>query len=150
MTKIQMTDDEYGVLSFRAKSRNPATAPSVMPPDPSTPLRCTQDNGSAFNLRHSFVNRHLSFVIHLVLLVVLVLMLDSCIGKRITKANVDQVTEGMSKKQVESILGQPTSSRVEDPTIVRQTTYVYRQGKDTVTIVFKDDKVQTKDSTLSN
>ena len=121
-----------------------------MPPDPSTPLRCTQDNGSAFNLRHSFVNRHLSFVIHLVLLVVLVLMLDSCIGKRITKANVDQVTEGMSKKQVESILGQPTSSKVEDPTIVRQTTYVYRQGKDTVTIIFKDDKVQTKDSTLSN
>ena len=121
-----------------------------MPPDPSTPLRCTQDNGSAFNLRHSFVNRHLSFVIHLVLVLMLVLMLDSCIGKRITKANVDQVTEGMSKKQVESILGQPTSSRVEDPTIVRQTTYVYRQGKDTVTIVFKDDKVQTKDSTLSN
>jgi len=121
-----------------------------MPPDPSTPLRCTQDNGSAFTLRHSFVNRHLSFVIHLVLVLMLVLMLDSCIGKRITKANVDQVTEGMSKKQVESILGQPTSSKVEDPTIVRQTTYVYRQGKDTVTIVFKDDKVQTKDSTLSN
>jgi outer membrane protein assembly factor BamE (lipoprotein component of BamABCDE complex) len=86
----------------------------------------------------------------IVLMVMLVLMLDSCIGKRITKANVDQVTEGMSKKQVESILGQPTSSKVEDPTIVRQTTYVYRQGKDTVTIVFKDDKVQTKDSTLSN
>ena len=86
----------------------------------------------------------------LVLVLMLVLMLDSCIGKRITKANVDQVTEGMSKKQVESILGQPTSSKVEDPTIVRQTTYVYRQGKDTVTIVFKDDKVQTKDSTLSN
>ena len=38
----------------------------------------------------------------------LVLMLDSCIGKRITKANVDQVTEGMSKEQVESILGLPT------------------------------------------
>ena len=86
----------------------------------------------------------------LVLMLMLVLMLESCIGKRITKANVDQVTEGMSKKQVESILGQPTSSRLEDPTIVRQTTYVYRQGKDTVTIVFKDDKVQTKDSTLSN
>ena len=86
----------------------------------------------------------------LVLMLMLVLMLDSCIGKRITKANVDHVTEGMSKKQVESILGQPTSSRVEDPTIVRQTTYVYRQGKDTVTIIFKDDKVQTKDSTLSN
>jgi outer membrane protein assembly factor BamE (lipoprotein component of BamABCDE complex) len=80
----------------------------------------------------------------------LVLVLDSCIGKRITKANVDQVTEGMSKKQVESILGQPTSSKTEEPAIMKRTTYVYRQGKDTVTIVFQDDKVQSKDSTLSD
>ena len=83
-------------------------------------------------------------------LVVLIALSLSCMGKRITKANVDQVTEGMSKKQVESILGQPTSSKTEDPTIMKQTTYVYRQGKDTVTIVFKDDKVQSKDSTLSD
>jgi outer membrane protein assembly factor BamE (lipoprotein component of BamABCDE complex) len=86
----------------------------------------------------------------LVLMLVLVLMLDSCIGKRITKANVDQVTEGMSKKQVESILGQPTSSKTEEPATMKRTTYVYRQGKDTVTIVFQDDKVQSKDSTLSD
>jgi outer membrane protein assembly factor BamE (lipoprotein component of BamABCDE complex) len=86
----------------------------------------------------------------LMLVLMIVLMLDSCIGKRITKANVDRVTEGMSKKQVESILGQPTSSKMEDPTIIRQTTYIYRQGKDTVTIVFRDDKVQSKDSTLSD
>jgi len=85
-----------------------------------------------------------------ILVLMLVFVLDSCIGKRITKANVDQVTEGMSKKQVESILGQPTSSKTEDPAIMKQTTYVYRQGKDTVTIVFKDDKVQSKDSTLSD
>ena len=83
-------------------------------------------------------------------LVVLIALSVSCIGKRITKANVDQVTEGMSKKQVESILGQPTSSKTEDPAIIKQTTYVYRQGKDTVTIVFKDDKVQSKDTTLSD
>ena len=83
-------------------------------------------------------------------LVVLIALSVSCIGKRITKANVDQVTEGMSKKQVESILGQPTSSKMEDPTIIKQTTYVYRQGKDTVTIIFKEDKVQSKDSTLSD
>src|SRR3954464_10495057 len=85
-----------------------------------------------------------------IIMLMLVFMFDSCIGKRITKANVDQVTEGMSKKQVESILGQPSSSKAEDPTIIRQTTYVYRQGKDTVTIVFKDDKVQSKDSTISD
>ncbi len=145
-----MTNDEHGVLSFRAKSRNPATALSVMPRDPSTPLRCIQDDDSAFELHHSFVIRHLSFVIRLVLVFMLVLMLDSCIGKRITKANVDQVTEGMSKKQVESILGQPTSSKTEDPTIIKQTTYIYRQGKDSVTIIFRDDKVQSKDSTISD
>ena len=85
-----------------------------------------------------------------ILVLMLLYVLDGCIGKRITKANVDQVTEGMSKKQVESILGQPTSSKTEGPTIIKQTTYVYRQGKDTVTIVFKEDKVQSKDSTLSD
>jgi outer membrane protein assembly factor BamE (lipoprotein component of BamABCDE complex) len=86
----------------------------------------------------------------LILVLMFMLMLDSCIGKRITKANVNEVTEGMSKKQVESILGQPTLSKTEGPTTVKQTTYVYRQGKDTVTIVFKDDKVQSKDSTISD
>jgi outer membrane protein assembly factor BamE (lipoprotein component of BamABCDE complex) len=86
----------------------------------------------------------------LMLVLMMVLMLDSCIGKRITKANVNEVTEGMSKKQVESILGQPTSSKIEGPTTIKQTTYVYRQGKDSVTIVFKDDKVQSKDSTISD
>ena len=86
----------------------------------------------------------------LMLVLMLVLMLDSCLGKRITKANVDRVTEGMSKKQVESILGPPTSLSTEDFVIMKKTTYVYRQGKDTVTIVFKEDKVQSKDSTLSD
>jgi outer membrane protein assembly factor BamE (lipoprotein component of BamABCDE complex) len=86
----------------------------------------------------------------LMLVLMLLLMLDSCSSKRITKANVDQVTEGMSKKQVESILGPPTSLKTEDFVIMKKTTYIYRQGKDTVTIVFKDDKVQSKDSTLSD
>jgi outer membrane protein assembly factor BamE (lipoprotein component of BamABCDE complex) len=84
------------------------------------------------------------------LLVLLLALAVSCTpGKRITKANVDEVTEGMSKKQVESILGPPTSINNEDFVIMKKTTYVYRQGKDTVTIVLKDDKVQAKDSTLA-
>ena len=85
-------------------------------------------------------------------LLVLVLALSvSCTpGKRITKANVEEVEQGMSKKQVESILGHPTSISNEDLVIMKKTTYVYRQGKDSVTIVFQDDKVQSKESTLSN
>jgi outer membrane protein assembly factor BamE (lipoprotein component of BamABCDE complex) len=90
-------------------------------------------------------------ILRSVLRFVLVLVLGvSCSGKRIAKANVDQVTDGMSKKQVESILGPPTSLSTEDFVIMKKTTYIYRQGKDTVTIVFKDDKVQSKDSTLSD
>ena len=83
------------------------------------------------------------------LVIVLVLGVSCTPGKRITKANVEEVEEGMSKKQVESILGHPTSVTNEDPVIMKKTTYVYRQGKDSVTIVFKDDKVQSKESTLS-
>jgi outer membrane protein assembly factor BamE (lipoprotein component of BamABCDE complex) len=62
--------------------------------------------------------------------------------KTLTKANVNEVVEGMSKKQVESILGLPTTTT--------KTTYIYAQGKESVTVVFKDDKVQSKASTLSD
>ncbi len=60
------------------------------------------------------------------LLLLLVTLAISCGGKRITKANVDEVSEGMSKKQVESILGPPTSMNNEDFVIMKKTTYVYR------------------------
>jgi len=92
----------------------------------------------------------ISALLRFMLVLILALGLDSCSSKRITKAKVDQVTEGMSKKQVESILGPPTSLANEDLVIMKKTTYVYRQGKDMITIVFKDDKVQSKDSTLSD
>jgi len=84
------------------------------------------------------------------LLVLLLMLLLSCVGRRLTKANVDEVSEGMSKKQVESILGPPTELDNKDFIILKKTTYIYRQGKDTVTIVFKDDKVSEKQSTLTD
>ena len=83
-------------------------------------------------------------------LVLVIVLGVSCGGKRLTKANVDEVAEGMSKKQVESILGPPTNIDNKDFVIMKKTTYVYRQDKDTVTIVFKDDKVTDKQSTLSD
>jgi outer membrane protein assembly factor BamE (lipoprotein component of BamABCDE complex) len=86
----------------------------------------------------------------LFLVLLILLSLSSCAGKRITKANVDEVAEGMSKKQVESILGPPSELDNKDFLILKRTTYVYRQGKDAVTIVFKDDKVVEKQSTLTD
>jgi len=82
-------------------------------------------------------------------LVLVLVLAISCAGKRITKANVEEVAEGMSKKQVESILGQPTTIDSKDFVVLKKTTYVYNQGKESVAIVFKDDKVQSKVSTLS-
>lgn len=77
------------------------------------------------------------------------LLVNSCRPDgRLTKANVDLVTEGMTKKQVESILGPPTSIDTTDLILLKKTTYAYKQGKDTVTVVFKDDKVAAKESTL--
>jgi hypothetical protein len=95
--------------------------------------------------------RHLSFAIcKLCVVLLLGIAMVSCAGKRINKANVDEVAEGMSKKQVESILGPPTELDNKDFVILKKATYVYRQGKDTVTIVFKDDKVVEKQSTLTD
>ena len=114
----------------------------------------------AFRLRHFFGIRlprrslakagHWSFVISRLVLMLLFMLEISCVGRRITKANVDNVAEGMSKKQVESILGPPTEIDNKDFVIIKKTTYIYRQSKDTVTIVFKDDKVTEKQSTLSD
>jgi len=81
------------------------------------------------------------------LLLVSVLMLSACIPDRLRQANVDEVAEGMSKKQVESILGQPTeTNNKENPT--KATVYIYRQRSGAVTIIFRDDKVAGKEGTL--
>jgi outer membrane protein assembly factor BamE (lipoprotein component of BamABCDE complex) len=79
----------------------------------------------------------------------LLMVISACSDRKITKANVNEVTEGMAKKQVESILGQPTAIDTKDLLITKTTTYIYRQGKESVTIEFQDDKVRSKQSTLS-
>lgn len=69
-------------------------------------------------------------------------------AERLTSANVAEVAEGMSKKQVESILGPPTATDSTDLLVTKKVTYTYRQDNGTVTIVFRDDKVASKESTL--
>ncbi|MFL6589195.1 MAG: outer membrane protein assembly factor BamE [Chthoniobacterales bacterium] len=95
---------------------------------------------SSFGFRHSFV----------IFLIAVMFGVAACnSSKRLSKANVDEVAEGMAKKQVESILGPPTTVDTKDFALLKKTVYVYAQGKDSVTVVFKDDKVQSKASTLS-
>jgi outer membrane protein assembly factor BamE (lipoprotein component of BamABCDE complex) len=84
----------------------------------------------------------------LLLLLLLLFILSACIPDRLRQANVDEVAEGMSKKQVESILGPPTDTDNKDNP-AKATTYIYRQRSGTVIVIFRDDKVVEKQSTLT-
>jgi len=70
----------------------------------------------------------------------------------LTQENLDKVQTDMSTADVKAILGEPTSSDTETIPIVGGTkvTYIYDNNKDHVTIIFKNDKVQSKEGTFSN
>jgi hypothetical protein len=90
-----------------------------------------------------FSRFHRLFVVAMTLLA-----FSGCLGKRLTKANVDEVEKGMSRKQVESILGPPTSVDSTNLLVTKKVTYLYRQGDESVTIVFFNDEVSSKESNL--
>ncbi len=92
--------------------------------------------------------KKLSSLQFLSLLIAAVLVCTGCHGKRLTRANVDEVSKGMSRKQVESILGPPTSVDSTNLLVTKKVTYVYQQGGESVTIVFFNDGVSSKESNL--
>jgi outer membrane protein assembly factor BamE (lipoprotein component of BamABCDE complex) len=69
-------------------------------------------------------------------------------GSKLTTANYDQITLGMSKAQVETILGPPTTAETKDMVIFKKTTYRYEDGKKFAIITFKNDEVDSKDTNL--
>jgi outer membrane protein assembly factor BamE (lipoprotein component of BamABCDE complex) len=80
-------------------------------------------------------------------------LLDGCSrnvlsGSKLTSANYDQITLGMSKAQVENILGPPTSIDSKDMVIFKKTTYRYEDGKKFAIVTFKNDQVDSKDTNL--
>ncbi len=69
-------------------------------------------------------------------------------GSKLTSANYDQITLGMSKTQVETILGPPTTIDSKDVVIFKKTTYRYEDGAKFAMITFKNDEVDSKDTNL--
>ena len=69
-------------------------------------------------------------------------------GSKLTSANYDQISMGMSKSQVETILGKPTTAETKDMLIFKKTTYRYEDGKSFAMITFKNDEVDSKDTNL--
>ena len=69
-------------------------------------------------------------------------------GSKVTSANYDQITLGMSKAQVETILGPPTTTDTKDFLLLKKTTFRYEAGAKFVMITFKNDEVDSKDGNL--
>jgi len=104
---------------------------------------------SSFVIRHFFPAMKNLFQSRLFILTLAVLLtFTSCHGRRLTKANVDEVSQGMSRKQVESILGPPTSIDSTNLLIMKKVTYTYKQGNESVTVEFVNDEGSSKESNL--
>ena len=67
---------------------------------------------------------------------------------KVSRANYDQVRPGMSKTQVEAILGQPTSVDTKDLVIYKRTVYRYEDGGKFIQVTFKNDELDGKDTNL--
>jgi hypothetical protein len=73
---------------------------------------------------------------------------SSLSGSKLTTANYDQITLGMSKAQVETILGKPTTAETKDMIIFKKTTYRWEDGARFAMVTFKNDEVDSKDTNL--
>ena len=87
------------------------------------------------------------------LLITLLLIVAGCdrsalSGSKLTTANYDQISMGMSKSQVEVILGKPTTAETKDMLIFKKTTYRYEDGKKFALLTFKNDELDSKDTNL--
>jgi outer membrane protein assembly factor BamE (lipoprotein component of BamABCDE complex) len=70
-------------------------------------------------------------------------------GSKLTLDNYNLITTGMSKAQVEKILGPPTTAETKDMIIFKKTTWRYEDGKSFAMITFKNDEVDSKETNLS-
>ena len=84
---------------------------------------------------------------------VVILVLAACnrnalTGSKLTLDNYNQITTGMSKAQVEKILGPATSMETKDMVIFKKTTWRYEDGSKFAVVTFKNDEVDSKDTNL--
>ena len=83
-----------------------------------------------------------------------ILVLSACnrnvvTGSKLTFDNYNQITTGMSKAQVEKILGPATAMETKDMIIFKKTTWRYEDGTKFAVVTFKNDEVDSKDTNLS-
>lgn len=70
-------------------------------------------------------------------------------GSKLTLVNYDQVTDGMTKAQVERIMGPPTTTETKDMLVFKKTTYRYEDGPKFALFTFKNDELDSKQGNLA-
>lgn len=70
-------------------------------------------------------------------------------GSKLTLANYEQVTPGMTKAQVERIMGPPTAIETKDMLVFKKTTYRYEDGSKFALFTFKNDELESKEGNLA-
>jgi outer membrane protein assembly factor BamE (lipoprotein component of BamABCDE complex) len=70
-------------------------------------------------------------------------------GSKLTLTNYDQITNGMTKAQVERIMGPPTATETKDMLVFKKTTYRYEEGSKFALFTFKNDELEGKEGNLA-
>jgi SmpA / OmlA family len=68
---------------------------------------------------------------------------------RVNTENYDKIGTGMTKSQVETILGPPTSAETKDMVIFKKTTYRYEDGEKFIVLTFKNEELDSKDGNVA-
>ena len=70
-------------------------------------------------------------------------------SSKLTLGNYNQVTNGMTKAQVERIMGPPTTTETKDMLIFKKTSYRYEEGSKFALFTFKNDELDSKEGNLA-
>jgi len=70
-------------------------------------------------------------------------------SSKLTLGDYDQVTNGITKAQVERIMGPPTTTETKDMLIFKKTSYRYEEGSKFALFTFKNDELDSKESNLA-
>ena len=93
--------------------------------------------------------------IHSLALIIAALLVSSAgcnrtlTSSKLTIGKYDQITNGMTKTQVERIMGPPTSTDTKDMIIFKRTTYRYEEGAKFALFTFKNDELESKEGNLA-
>ena len=70
-------------------------------------------------------------------------------SSKLSLGNYDQVTNGMTKAQVERIMGPPTTTETKDMLIFKKISYRYEEGAKFALFTFENDELDSKESNLA-